>query len=93
MLYVVDGHSVAEGCELLPLGEQTVRDDLHTFILNGIDSLNYRRPPGRPARLTKTQRKELAELITAGPEAAAYTSGGWTTVMVQDLSLRRFGIR
>jgi len=54
LLYIVEGHSVAEVCDLLHLGEQTVRDYLRTFIRNGIDSLRYRRPPGRPARLTQT---------------------------------------
>jgi transposase len=34
----------------------------------------------------------LAELITAGPEAAGYTSGCWSAVMVQDLILNRFQV-
>jgi transposase len=57
-----------------------------------MDSLHYQRPAGRPAKLSKTQRKELAELITAGPEAAGYASACWTAVMIQDLILCRFGV-
>jgi transposase len=83
---------MAEVSQLLHLGEQTVRDYLNAFLLKGVESLHYRRPPGRPARLSKTQRKELAELITAGPEAAGYTSGCWTAVMVQDLILHHFNV-
>lgn len=92
LLYVVDGQSVAEVSQLLDLGEQTIRDYLQALLVHGAESLQYRRPPGRPARLTKTQRKELAELITAGPEAAGYPSGCWTAVMVQDLILSRFNV-
>jgi transposase len=92
VLYVVDGKSVTEVSELLHLGEQTVRDYVQAFLLHGAESLRYRRPPGRPARLTQTQRKELATLITAGPEAAGYTSGCWTAVLVQDLILRHFNV-
>jgi transposase len=92
LLYIVDGKSVAEVCEMLGLGEQTIRDYICAFLLKGIESLRYRRPSGRPARLTKTQRKELADLITAGPQAAGYTSGCWTAVMVQDLILQRFNV-
>ena len=92
LLYVVDGYSFAEVGELLHLSEQTVRNYLHTFLRNGSDSLRYRRPPGRPGRLTQTQRQELAALIIAGPEAADYTSGCWTAVIVQDLILRHFGV-
>ena len=91
LLCVVDGKSVAEVSDLLQLGEQTVRDYIRTFILKGVDSLSYKQPSGRPPKLTKTQRKELANLITAGPEAAGYASGCWTAIVIQDLILCRFG--
>ena len=92
LLYVVDGKSVAEVSGLLPLGEQTVRDYICTFLLKGVDSLSYQHPSGRPPKLTKTQRKELADLIIAGPEAAGYASGCWTAIVIQDLILCRFGV-
>ena len=81
LLYIVDGKSVAEIAEILHLGAQTVRDYLTAFVLKGLESLQYKRPPGRPPKLNKTQRKELADLITAGPEAAGYSSACWTAVI------------
>jgi len=92
LLYVVDGTAVTEVAELLSLGEQTVRDYVCAFLLRGLDSLTYRQPPGRPARLTKTERKELADLITAGPEAAGFTSACWNTLMIQELVQQYFGV-
>lgn len=92
LLYIVDGKTVVEVAELLHLAEQTVRNYVQSFILQAADSLRYRRPPGRPARLTKTQRKELASLITAGPEAAGFASACWTTPLVSELILQRFDI-
>lgn len=92
LLYIVDGWSIAEVAAVLHLGEQTVRDYVYAFVGKGVASLIYRRPPGRPRRLTQTQRKELADLIDAGPEAAGYTSACWTTPMIQDLILNRFGV-
>lgn len=92
VLYIVDNKSVAEVSETLHLGEQTVRDYVQAFLLKGIESLRYRRPPGRPARLTSAQRKELVALITAGPAAAGYAAGCWTAVLVQDLILNRFQV-
>lgn len=89
---IVEGKSVAEVAQLLALGEQTVRDYVCAFIRHGVDSLRYKRPSGRPPKLTKTQRKELADWITAGPEAAGYTSACWTTPMLCDLILTRFGV-
>jgi len=92
LLAIAEGKSVAEVAELLYLGEQTVRDYVCAFIRNGVDSLSYKRPSGCPPKLTKTQRKELADLITAGPEAAGYTSACWTTPVICDLILTRFGV-
>ena len=92
LLYVVDGKSVAAVSGLLHLGEQTVRDYICSFLLKGVDSLSYRQPPGRPPKLTKKQRKELVDLIIAGPEAAGYASGCWTAVVIQDLILCHFGV-
>jgi transposase len=74
------------------LGEQTVRDYRNHFLWQGIASLVYQRPPGRPSKLTKTQRKELAGWLESGPQAAGYTSGCWSAVMIQDLIARRFGV-
>jgi transposase len=84
--------SVREVAEMLALGEQTVRDYRHAFLLKGVASLGYKRPPGRPSTLTKTPRKELAALIKARPQASGYPSGCWHTPMIQDLIARRFGV-
>lgn len=92
LLSIVEGKPVVEVTALFHLGEQTVRDYLCAFICKGVDSLNYKRPSGRPAKLTKTQRKELADLISAGPEAAGYTSACWSTPVICDLILTRFGV-
>lgn len=92
LLYLADSKTVAEVAEILHLGEQTVRDYFHAFIRQGLASLVYHRPTGRPPRLTKSQRKELAELIKAGPEAAGYECGCWSAVMIQDLIYNRFGV-
>ena len=92
LLAVIDGQSIKEVADMFGLGEQTVRDYVNHFIRKGIASLVYLKPPGRPAKLTKTQRKQLAEWIKAGPEAAGYTSGCWTSLLIQDLILKRFGV-
>ena len=93
LLYIVETKSVAEVSQMLQLAEQTVRDYVRGFLVKGVASLLYKRPPGRPPKLTKTQRKELSALITAGPESAGYLSGCWTAVMIQDLVLSRFHVQ
>jgi transposase len=92
LLALADGMAVSEVAQMLALGEQTVRDYLNGFLWRGGASLVYQRPPGRPAKLTKTHRQALAALIEAGPQAAGYASGCWSATMLQDLIQRQFGV-
>jgi transposase len=92
LLYIGEGKAVSAVAEILSLSEQSVRSYVKAFLLRGLHSLVYKRPPGRPPKLTKTQRKELAALIDAGPEAAGYDCGCWDTCLIQDLIQNRFGV-
>jgi len=92
LLYLHDGKTVVEVVKILRLSKQAVYNYIKAFLLKGLDSLVYKRPPGRPPKLTKTQRKELGKLIDEGPEKAGYDRGCWDTVLIQDLILTRFGV-
>jgi transposase len=92
LLAMAEGRTVCEVAQMLNIGEQTVRDYLNRFLWQGVASLVYQRPPGRPAKLTKTQRQALAALIEAGPQAAGYPSGCWSATIIQDLIQRHFGV-
>src|SRR5689334_16469991 len=69
LLALAEDKSVAEIAEMLNLGQQTVRDYRNAFLLKGTTSLVSKRPPGRPSKSTKIQRRELTNLIKAGPQA------------------------
>jgi transposase len=92
LLALAQDMAVCDVAEMLALGQQTVRDYRNQFLWQGVASLVYQCPPGRPSKLTKTQRKQLAEWIKASPQESGYTSGCWNTPMIQDLIQRRFGV-
>lgn len=92
LLYIIEGKTVAEVAEILNLSLQTIYNYITAFILKRLDSLVYHCPPGRPRKLTKTQRQILAKLIERGPEKAGYDCGCWDTVLIQDLIYTRFGV-
>ena len=49
LLALADNQSVQEVAEMLNLGQQTIRDYRNAFLLKGVSSLVYTRPPGRPS--------------------------------------------
>ena len=61
-------------------------------MLHHVASLSYRTSPGRPAKLTPTQKRRLCALITAGPEAAGFATGCWTSGLLQTLIEQQFGV-
>ena len=83
LLALAQGQSVRGVADMLALGEQTVRDYRNQFLLKGMVSLVYKSPPGRPSKLTKSQRQQLAAWIKAKPQDSGYTSGCWNTPMIQ----------
>ena len=92
LLSIVDGKTVSAVAEMSKMSLQTVYNYISAFLLKRLDSLVYKRPPGRPRKLSKTQRKVLAKLIERGPEKAGYDCGCWDTVLIQDLIYTRFGV-
>lgn len=64
---------------------------LHAFILAGVESLRPRRSPGRPPKLTPSQKTRLYQLVVDGPLAAGYPSGCWSCLLLADLIQREFG--
>jgi transposase len=74
------------------ISRQTVYNWLKAFLSERWDSLVSAKAPGRPPRLSKTQKRRLCDLIEAGPEAAGYATGCWTSVLIQDLIYQEFQV-
>ena len=70
----------------------TVYHWLKSFVLEGWRSLVYGKMPGRPPRLSKTQKRQLSGWIQDGPEACGYPTGCWTSVLIQDLIFQKFHV-
>jgi transposase len=90
LLEVGAGRPVPVVAERLGVDATTVYGWLHAFLVDGLATLRYGRPAGRPSKLTPSQKHRLCELIDAGPLAAGYPSGCWSTLFLQDLIQREF---
>jgi transposase len=89
---IAQGEGLTDLLELWHISQPTAYHWLRDFVEYCWDSLTYTPPTGRPARLTKHQKQQLYEAVQAGPEAAGYTCGCWTTVMIQEWIYQQFGV-
>jgi transposase len=92
LLSLAAGQFVEDISDILKISIETVRLAINKFLTGGSKELKSKLRPGRPPKLTKTQRKQLAELITLGPEKAGFPGACWRTPMIQHLILKKFGV-
>jgi transposase len=92
ILAVIDGQSVAQIAAILRVHEKTVAAWIHVFCCYGLTGAPRRQPPGRPPKLTPTQKATLATLLDEGPVKAGFSGACWRSPMIQQLIYNRFGV-
>jgi transposase len=92
LIGIAHGEGLVELLEVWHLCEATVYGWLKAFVEQRWDSLRYTPPTGRPARLTKQQKQDLVDAVIAGPEAAGYACGCWTTTLIQEWIFQHFQV-
>jgi transposase len=83
---------VANVAAFVGVAESTLYGWIAAFLLRGVASLAYRTSPGRPSKLTPSQKQRLMDLLDAGPEAAGFAYSAWAAPLVQHLIEREFGV-
>ena len=78
-------------CERLCVSDQTIYSWRQGFVRQGLESLKSARSPGRPPKLSKSQRARLCQWLIEGPQACGYPTGSWNSALVADLIYRQFG--
>ena len=92
ILAVAANHPYTTVCAILGVSGELVRLWVRVFVLEGPEGLVARKSSGRPPKLRKAQKRELDELITAGPQAAGFPGGCWRSPMIQSLIEEGFGV-
>ena len=92
ILMVSDGQSYSYITSILQVSGESIRLWVLNFLLYGCDALRSKKSPGRKSKLTKTQKKQLSDLISAGPSEAGYPGACWRSPMIQDLIFKKFGV-
>jgi transposase len=85
----VDREKAARSCGM---DRQTLRDWVHRYNAEGLAGLSNRKGPGRPARLSIAQKRELAALVEAGPDPEADGVVRWRRVDLQARIRDLFGV-
>jgi transposase len=91
LLSLGEGVPLTEVAARVGVSRATVYAWRQAFVLRRLARLRYGTAPGRPSKLTPTQKERLKALLAAGPLAAGYPTGCWSRLLLQDLIDREFG--
>ena len=92
IIALAEGIRQQQIANILQISEESIRLWLCAFLLHGVRGLETKQPPGRPPKLTKKQKKELAAIIDKGPAQAGFLSNCWRSPMIQHLIYDKFGV-
>jgi transposase len=87
-----DANSPQHVAALLKVSLDSVLHWAKQFLCYHLKGLKDKKSPGRPARLTKSQKRQLALLIDGGPSACGFSAACWRSPMVQHLIHQKFGV-
>lgn len=89
---VMDGMNRTDAARIGGMDRQTLRDWAHRFNAIGPEGLLDRHGGGLQARLSGTQKAELAALLDAGPDRAKDGVVRWRRTDLQRVIKERFGV-
>ena len=78
------GQSISEISKHLTRNKHTVRLWLKRYKEEGIEGLQDKKQPGRPARKAPVIELHLAELLNESPQAYGYQEAGWQLNLLRD---------
>jgi len=92
LLALIGGQGMQDIAKVLKISVETIRLAVHRFLSGGVLGLKSKSRPGRPSKLTKKQRRHLANWIEQGPEKQGFPGCCWRTPMIQHLVYIKFGV-
>lgn len=92
ILALGDKQDINATASILHVTVEAIRGWVKNFLLYGLQGLASKRSPGRPSKLTKSQKKELAQLIEDGPGKSGFIGNCWRSPMIQSLIHATFNV-
>ena len=84
--------STEQAAVVLQLSAEQVERYIYLFLYYGVAGVAFKKSPGRPAKLTKTQKRQLAKCIDDGPAQCGFEGNGWRSPLIQCLIQDKFGV-
>jgi transposase len=89
---ILQGKDNDEILEILGVSVTSVNRWRRAVEKGGLDALKSKPHPGRKPRLTTKQKRQLVEILLAGPRKAGYQNDFWTCRRIAEVVEQRFQV-
>jgi transposase len=89
---LLEGRDNGEVVEILGVSESSVKRWHRAVEKGGLDALKARPHPGRKPRLNAKQKRQLVDILLAGPRKAGYHNDFWTCRRIAEVVAKRFHV-
>ena len=90
---LLEGGYVDEEAEIVGASESSVRRWRRAVEKGGLEALRAKPHPGRKPRLDAKQKRQLIEILLAGPRKAGYSTDLWTCRRVAEVIAKKFQVK
>ena len=88
----LQGHTAPDIAKLLGTERTSVYDWICAWNEHQLEGLKEGHRSGRPARLNAPQRERIFDIVESGPIAYGFTTGIWTSPLVQHVIEEEFAV-
>lgn len=92
VLAVAHYQTAEQAAVVLQLSVAQVEQYAHQFLCYGGAGVRLKKSPGRPPRLTKSEKRQLAHWLEQGPAACGFNGNCWRSPLVQQLIQDKFQV-
>jgi transposase len=89
---LLEGEDPQDVAEMVGASLSSAKRWKKAVLEGGLEALAAKPHPGPEPKLTEAQRRELTEILLAGPTEAGYRNELWTCPRVAQVIYKRFGV-
>jgi transposase len=89
---LLEGNDPSEVAELLGVSRSSAKRWRRAVEEGGLEALKAKPHPGAASRLSTKQKRQLLEILLAGPRQAGYANDWWTCRRVAEVVTQRFQV-
>ena len=89
---ILEGRDIGEVAEILGVSMSSVKRWRRAVEKGGMDALKAKPHPGRKPRLNAKQKRQLVEILLAGPRKSGYHNDFWTCRRIAEIVERKFHV-